>query len=112
MATEKKEKKEDNIMKQQTKKPQQNVQIFEYLAIGTKLYYIHGNVALEAPIRNITIDIASSGALIAYIVPTDKPMEEHRIYANEIGSTVFTSPLELINYFFKKQEMKYSIIKK
>ena len=104
--------KEETTMKQQKATAQNNTQTFEYLAIGTKLYYIHNNVALEAPIRNINIDIANSGALISYIVPTDKQSEEHKIYANEIGSTVFTNPLDLITYFFKKQDMKYSIIKK
>lgn len=104
--------KEEITMRQNAKTVQNNTQTFEYLAIGTKLYYIHNDVAMEAPIRNISIDISSSGALIAYIVPTDKQMEEHKIYANEIGSTVFTNPLDLITYFFKKQDMKYNIIKK
>lgn len=104
--------KEETTMKQQTTAVRNNTQTFEYLAIGTKLYYIHNNVALEAPIRNINIDIATSGALISYIVPTDKPTEEHKIYANEIGSTVFTNPLDLVTYFFQKQDMKYNSIKK
>jgi len=106
-----KKQKKTKSMKQQTTITQ-NTQTFEYLAIGTRLYYIHDNVALDAPIRNINIDIANSGALISYIVPTGKPTEEHKIYANEIGSTVFTNPLDLITYFFKKQDMKYNVIKK
>lgn len=107
----KKQQKEEEAMKQQSK-TKNNVQTFEYLPIGTKLCYIHGEQALEAPISSVNIDITANGALISYIVPAGKPNESNRIYANEIGSTVFTNPLDLINYFFEKQNMKYNIIKK
>lgn len=108
----KKQQKEEEAMKQQQAKTKNNVQTFEYLAIGTRLCFIHGDTAMESPIQNVEIDITANGALISYIVPTNKPEESRRIYANEIGSTVFTNPLDLISYFFKKQDMKYNVIKK
>ena len=101
------EKKQEAEAMKQTQKPHQNnVQTFEYLPIGTILYYIKNEKVWATPIKGVVIDVAQNGTLISYKIEDEPSASAKTIYQMEIGSTVFCNELDLMNYIIKKAGIK------
>lgn len=99
-------KQEAEAMKQTQKTHQNNVQTFEYLPIGTILYYIKNEKVWATPIKGVVIDVAQNGTLISYKIEDEPSASAKTIYQMEIGSTVFCNELDLMNYIIKKAGIK------
>lgn len=109
-------------MKKETAKPRKrrtaaraankDAQTFQYLPIGTTVWFIKNNEAFESKISEVNIEISENGVMIAYIIPTDNAGKNvNKIYEMEIGTKLFTTPVSLVNYIMKKYGVTKSKVK-
>ena len=114
--------KTEQPMKKETVKPRKrrtaaraankDTQTFQYLPIGTTVWFIKNNEAFESKISEVNIEISENGVMIAYIIPTDNAGKNvNKIYEMEIGTKLFTTPVSLVNYIMKKYGVTKSKVK-
>ena len=107
----KKQKEEESMKEQNTQQPKQaarqnNVQTFEYLPIGTMLFYIKNEKVWATPIKGVVIDVSQNGTLISYKIEDEPSTKSGTVYQMEIGRTVFCNEIDLMNHIVKKAGIK------